>query len=299
LITNTAAGGKLVIMHHFDPERTLELIERERITTFGGVPAMVMEVLDSPDLTRRDTSSVRSVSYGGAPAPPELVRRIAEAFPVGQPGNGYGMTETSAAVTLNTGPDYVARPDSVGTLVPVTDAAIVPEGYDGTEPPPDRPQGPEVTGELWIRGPQVVRGYWNKPEATAATFSRGWVRTGDVARIDAEGFLYIVDRAKDVIIRGGENIYSVEVEAALFEHPAVADCAVIGVPHPILGEEVGAVIVLRPGATVAAEDLARHVGERLAAYNVPKHFYFRNSPIPRNAAGKTLKRQLRDELTAG
>ena len=286
-------------MHHFDPERTLELIERERITTFGGVPAMVMEVLDSPDLTRRDTSSVRSVSYGGAPAPPELVRRIAEAFPVGQPGNGYGMTETSAAVTLNTGPDYVARPGLVGTLVPVTDAAIVPEGYAGPEPPPDRPQGPEVTGELWIRGPQVVRGYWNKPEATAATFSRGWVRTGDVARLDDEGFLYIVDRAKDVIIRGGENIYSVEVEAALFEHPAVADCAVIGVPHRILGEEVGAVIVLRSGATVAAEDLARHVAERLAAYNVPKHFYFRNEPIPRNVAGKTLKRQLRDELTAG
>jgi len=295
---NTAAGGKLVIMHHFDPERTLELIERERITTFGGVPTMVMQVLDSPAMATRDTSSVRTVSYGGAPAPPELVKRIKEAFPVGQPGNGYGMTETSAASTLNTGPDYVKHPDSIGTIVPVSDAAIVPEDFDGLEPAPDRPSGPEVTGELWIKGPQVVRGYWNKPEATAQTFTNGWVHTGDVARIDEEGFIYIVDRAKDVIIRGGENIYSAEVEAALFEHPSVADCAVIGVPHPVMGEEVGAVIVLRRGASVAAEDLARHVGDRLASYNVPKHFYFRNEPLPRNAAGKMLKRQLRDEVVS-
>ncbi len=296
LVVNTAAGGKLVMMHHFDPERTLELIERERITTFGGVPAMVMQVLDSPDLTKRDTSSVRSVSYGGAPAPPDLVRRIKEAFPIGQPGNGYGMTETSAASTMNTGPDYVERPDSVGTIVPVADAAIVPEDFDGSEPDPTRPQGPDVNGELWIKGPQVVRGYWNRPVETAAVFTNGWVHTGDIAKIDDKGFIYIVDRAKDMIIRGGENIYSVEIEGVLFDHPAVADCAVIGVPHPILGEEVGAVIVLRPGQSVAAEDLARHVGDRLAAYNIPKYFYFRDNPLPRNPAGKVLKRQLRDEL---
>ncbi|MEI8050636.1 MAG: AMP-binding protein [Actinomycetes bacterium] len=296
LVVNTAAGGKLVMMHHFDPDRALELIEREKITTFGGVPTMVMQVLDSPDLATRDTSSVRSVSYGGAPAPPELVRRIRETFPIGQPGNGYGMTETTAATAMNTGPDYVERPDSVGTAVPVTDVAVVPEGFDGAEPDPLRPQGPDVTGELWIKGPQVVRGYWNRPTETAATFTAGWVRTGDIARLDEEGFIYIVDRAKDVIIRGGENIYSVEVEAALFEHPDIADCAVIGVPHEVLGEEVAAVIVLRPERRITAEELARHVKDRLAAYNVPKHFYFRDSPLPRNPAGKVLKRELRDSL---
>ncbi len=296
LVVNAAAGGKLVLMHHFDAERALELIERERITTFGGVPTMVMQVLDSPSLATRDTSSVRSVSYGGAPAPPELVRRIKKAFPIGQPGNGYGMTETSAASAMNTGPDYVERPDSVGTIVPVADAVIVPEDFDGDEPSADLPRGPEVTGELWIKGPQVVRGYWNRPAETAATFTKGWVHTGDVARIDDDGFIYIVDRAKDMIIRGGENIYSVEVEAALFEHPDIADVAVIGIPHEVLGEEVGAVVVLRPGTRVRADELSRHVAERLAKYNVPKHYYFREEPLPRNPAGKVLKRALRDEL---
>ena len=281
------------MMHHFDPERALELIERERVTTFGGVPTMVMRILDSPDFAIRDTSSVRNVSYGGAPAPPELVRRITAAFPVGQPGNGYGMTETSAATAMNSGPDYVARPESVGQAVPVVDVAIVPEDYEGSSPAPDRPIGPNVTGELWIKGPNVVRGYWNRPVETAAVFTDGWVHTGDVARIDDEGFIYIVDRAKDVIIRGGENIYSVEVEAALFEHPAVADCAVIGVPHPVLSEEVGAVIVPRPGMEVSAEELSTHVAERLAGFNVPTHYYFTDEPLPRNPAGKVLKRELR------
>ena len=199
---------------------------------------------------------------------------------------------------MNTGPDYVERPDSVGPAAPVSDVAVVPEDFEGLDPDPDRPQGPDVTGELWIKGPQVVRGYWNRPEETAKVFTNGWVHTGDVARIDDDGFIYIVDRAKDMIIRGGENIYSVEVEAALFEHPDVADCAVIGVPHEILGEEVGAIIVLRPGRRVSADELARHVAERLAAFNVPKHFYFRDEPLPRNPAGKVLKRDLRNEVLA-
>lgn len=151
-------------------------------------------------------------------------------------------------------------------------------------------------GELWIKGPNVVRGYWHRPEDTAATFTRGWLHTGDIARIDDEGFVHIVDRAKDVIIRGGENVYCVEVEGALYEHPAVAECSVIGVPHPVLGEEVGAVVVLRPGRDVSADELARFVGERLAGFNVPSRFWFTAEPLPRNPAGKVLKRELRSRF---
>jgi long-chain acyl-CoA synthetase len=296
MLSNIAVGGKLVMMHHFDPERALELIERERITAFGGVPAMVMQVLDSPNFSKFDTSSIRGVSYGGAPAPPDLVRRIRAAWPVGQPSNGYGLTETSSLTSMNAGADYVAKPDSVGPPVPVCDVAIVPEEFTGDEPDASIPDGPGIRGELWIKGPNVVRGYWQRPEETAKTFSKGWLHTGDVAQLDDEDFIYIVDRAKDMIIRGGENVYSVQVEAALFEHPAVADCAVIGVPHPTLGEEVGAVVVLRPGAKVTAEELGQHVKARLAGFMVPTHIWFRSEPLPRNPQGKVLKRELRDEL---
>jgi long-chain acyl-CoA synthetase len=296
MVGNIAAGGKIVMMHHFDPERALELIEREKITTFGGVPAMVMQVLDSPRFAMHDTSTIRGVSYGGAPAPPDLVRRIRDAWPIGQPSNGYGLTETSSVTSMNSGGDYIAKPASVGPPVPVTDVAVVPEEFTGDEPDDTIPKGPDVRGELWVKGPQVVRGYWNRPEETAKTFSKGWLHTGDVAQLDSENFIFIVDRAKDMIIRGGENVYSVQVEAALFEHPAVADCAVIGVPEPTLGEEVGAVIVLRHGHKVAADELSQHVKSRLAGFMVPTHIWFRDEPLPRNPQGKVLKRQLRDEL---
>jgi long-chain acyl-CoA synthetase len=296
MVANLAAGGKIVMMHHFEPDRALELIEREKIGTFGGVPAMVMQVLDSPNFSKFDTSSVRGVSYGGAPAPPDLVRRIREAWPIGQPSNGYGLTETSSVTSMNSGGDYVAKPESVGPPVPVCDVAIVPEDFAGEEPDATLPRGPDVRGELWIKGPNVVRGYWNRPDETAKTFSRGWLHSGDVARLDEDNFIYIVDRAKDMIIRGGENVYSVQVEAVLFEHPAVADCAVIGVPDPTLGEEVGTVIVLRTGAKVTSDELQLHVKARLAGFMVPTHIWFRSEPLPRNPQGKVLKRELRDEL---
>ena len=288
LVSNTAAGGKLVIMYKWDAGRALELIEREQVTTFGGVPAMAMQVLDHPDFAERDTSSVRSVAYGGAPAPPDLVRRIKELFPGGSPSNGYGLTETSSVTTMNQGDDYVRKPDSVGVPVPVCEVKVVDE--DGNELPPG------AVGELWIKGPNVVKGYFNKPEATAASFSDGWLHSGDVARIDDEGFVYIVDRAKDMVIRGGENVYCVEVEAALHEHAAVSDAAVIGIPHEVLGEEVGAVVRLRHGMQVTEEELQAHVRERLAAFKVPVKVWFRDEELPRNPAGKILKRQLRDEL---
>ena len=277
LCANTYAGNKLVLMYRWNPERALELIERERVTSFGGVPTMVWQVLQSPDFDKRDISSVQSIGYGGAPAPPELVRRIEEMFPGRTPSNGYGLTETSSLSTSNGGADYIARPDSVGVPVAVVDVKV-------------------VDGELWIKGPNVVKGYWNKPDATAQAFTEGWLRTGDVARIDDEGFVYIVDRAKDMIIRGGENVYCSEVESALFEHPAVMDAAVIGVPHELLGEEVGAVVQLMPGTAAGAADLQAHVAERLAGFKVPAHIWFRDDDLPRNPAGKVLKRELRANL---
>lgn len=296
MVVSTAAGGKLVMMHHFEPGAALALIEAELITMVGGVPTIVMQLLDHPDFSRFDTSSVRNISYGGAPAPPDLVRRIREAFPQAQPGNGYGLTETSAAIALNSGPDYVERPDSCGPAVPVCDVAIVPEDFEGEEPDPAFIGRSDVRGELWVRGPNVSSGYWRKPEESRRSFTRGWLHTGDIARLDEDGFIYILDRAKDMIIRGGENVYSVIVEAALYEHPDVAECAVIGVAHPTLGEEVGAVIVLRPGRRIDAEELSRHVAQRLAKFEVPTRFYFRNAPLPRNPQGKVLKRELRDSV---
>jgi long-chain acyl-CoA synthetase len=288
LVTNALTGGKIVMMRRWDPARALELIERERITTFGGVPAMVMQVLDHPDFDARDTSSVKSVSYGGAPAPPDLVRRIGAHFPTSLPSNGYGLTETSSLTAMNQGDDYVARPDSVGPPVPVVDVLVVDPGGEAV------PTG-EV-GELWIRGPNVIKGYWHRPEETAATFADGWLHTGDIARLDDDGFIYIVDRAKDMLIRGGENVYCVEIETVLHDHPAVADAAVIGIPHDILGEEVGAVVALRAGPTVDEAGLQAWVGARLAAFKVPVRIWFVEGPLPRNPAGKILKRQLRDEL---
>jgi long-chain acyl-CoA synthetase len=289
LAASTAIGNKLVMMYKWDPERALELIERERLAQFGGVPAMVWQVLESPSFRKRDLSSVTSIAYGGAPAPPELVARIEQEFPKVAPSNGYGLTETSSVTTFNSAEDYLRKPDSVGAPVAVCDVRVVDE--DGE----DVPAG-EI-GELWIKGPNVVKGYWNDPEATAETFTDGWLHSGDLGRVDEEGFVYIADRAKEMLIRGGENIYCVEVENALYSHPAVMDAAVIGLPHRVLGEEVGAVAQIGPGAEVTEAALRQHVAAQLAAFKVPIRIELRREPLPRNAAGKILKRQLKQELT--
>jgi long-chain acyl-CoA synthetase len=290
LVATLASGGELVIMHRWDAGRALQLIERERVTTFGGVPAMAWQVLEHPDFDRYDLSSVRSIGYGGAPAAPDLVRRLDAMFPGRTPSNGYGLTETSSVATMNGGLDYRRKPDSVGLPVAVCDVKVVDP--DGNELPVG------AVGELWIKGPNVVKGYWNKPEATAAAISDGWLHTGDIARLDDEGFVYIVDRAKDMIIRGGENVYCVEVEAALFEHPAVTDAAAIGIPHHVLGEEVGAVVHLAPGASASEVELRDFVAARLAPFKVPVRIWFRDDPLPRNPNGKILKRDLKAELIA-
>ena len=288
LTTGTFIGAKLVMMHKWSPERALELIERERITQFGGVPAMVWQVIESPDFKRRDTSSLQTVSYGGAPAAPELVRRIKEAFPQANASNGYGLTETSALACANVGYDYERKPDSVGVPVAVCEMKII-DGA-GAELPPGG------VGELCIKGPIVVEGYWHKPEASAQVFRQGWLHTGDVARVDDEGFVYILDRAKDMLIRGGENVYCVEVEDVLYSHPAVMDAAVIGIAHRVLGEEVGAVVQLAPGAEASSEELRSYAAERLAGFKVPVRIELQREPLPRNANGKIMKRELKKQL---
>jgi steroid-24-oyl-CoA synthetase len=279
------AGNKIVLMYRWEPERAMQLIERERVTSFGGVPSMAWQVLEHPAFGRYDLASVESVAYGGAPSAPELVKRIKEKFPAVMPGNGYGLTETSSVTSQNAAEDYERKPESAGLVIPVCDARVIDD--DGRE------VAPGEIGELWVKGPNVVKGYWNNAEATAASFTAGWLRTGDVVRFDGEGFLYILDRAKDMLIRGGENVYCVEVEDALYSHPAIMDAAVIGIPHRVLGEEVGAVVQVKPGAAVDEPALRRHVAARLAAFKVPVRIVLRDEPLPRNANGKILKRELR------
>jgi acyl-CoA synthetase (AMP-forming)/AMP-acid ligase II len=285
LMGSVFAGNKLVMMRRWDAGRALGLIERERVNLAGGVPTIAWQLLEHPDRASYDLSSLEAVSYGGAPSAPDLVRKISAVFGA-RPGNGWGMTETMATVTNIIGDDYLARPDSCGPAVAVADLRVVC---------PDRlvdlPVG-EV-GELWARGPMVVKGYWNNPDATEQAFVDGWVRTGDLARIDAAGYCYIVDRAKDIVIRGGENIYSGEVENALYDHPAVMDAAVIGIPHHTLGEEPAAVVHLAPGQSADEAELRSWVAERLAAFKVPVTIRFHPETLPRNANGKILKRDLK------
>ncbi|WP_174285817.1 class I adenylate-forming enzyme family protein [Sphingomonas bacterium] len=280
-----ATGGSMVFMRRWDTVRAMELIEREKVNVTGGVPTIAWQLLEHPDRANYDLSSLDSIAYGGAPSAPELVRRIHAEFGA-LPTNGWGMTETMATVTSNVAEDYLNRPSSAGAAVAVADLKIVGEDGVGEVPPGD-------IGELWARGPMIVAGYWNKPEATAATFIDGWVRTGDLATIDDEGFCTIVDRAKDIVIRGGENIYSIEVENALYAHPAVTDCALIGLAHRTLGEEPAAVVHLAPGEHATESELQAWVRERLAGFKVPVAIRFVEATLPRNANGKILKKDLK------
>ncbi len=280
-----ASGSTMVMMHKWDPLAAMALIEREKVNVTGGVPTIAWQLIEHPERHRFDLSSLENIAYGGAPSAPELVRRIHSDLHA-SPGNGWGMTETMATVTTHSAEDYLNRPDSCGPAVPVADLKIMdPEGT--------RELDIGEVGELWARGPMIVKGYWNKPEATAATFIDGWVRTGDLARLDEEGFCFIVDRAKDMVIRGGENIYSVEVENILYDHPAVTDAALIGLPDRVLGEVPAAVVHLAPGMHASEAELRAFVAERLAAFKVPVRIVFHEETLPRNANGKIMKRDLK------
>ena len=220
--------------------------------------------------------------------PPGDPNKSHPSFPASSASNGYGLTETSALAISNSGVDYERKPDSIGIPVAACELKVV--AADGST------LGVDGVGELWIRGPNVVKGYWGKPEASAAAFSDGWLHTGDIARIDEEGFVYILDRAKDMLIRGGENVYCVEVEDVLYSHPSVMDAAVVGVPHRVLGEEVGAVVQVTPNARLSIDELRAYAAERLAHFKVPAHIELRTEPLPRNANGKIMKRELKREL---
>jgi acyl-CoA synthetase (AMP-forming)/AMP-acid ligase II len=279
-------AGTSVIMPQFDVSAFLEAIVSERIDVLTSVPAIYWLAINQPVFGGTDVSAVRALSYGGAPIAPDLVGRIMKAFPGARVGNGFGLTETSSVATYLPHEYAAGHADSVGFPVPVCDLRIEKLGDDDV-------------GELLIRGPNVVPGYWNKPEATAATFTDGWLHTGDLARIDSEGLVYIVDRAKDMINRGGENVYCVEVENALAGAPAVYEAAVVSVPDEVMGEKVGAVLVPVPGATIDVPAVLAYLRERIADFKVPEYVAVQADPLARNPGGKLLKRRLRDETEWG
>jgi long-chain acyl-CoA synthetase len=284
-------GRKMVIMHKWDAQEALRLIEQERITWFNGVPTMSAELQAAAETTSRDISSLTEIMAGGAARPPEQVKKISGTFKKSAPGIGYGLTETNALGTVNAGAFYIARPDSAGRAVPaVTQFRVVDE--DGRELLPGE------RGELCIKSPANILGYWNKPEATAQAFVDGWFHTGDVAYLDAEGFLYIVDRIKDIIIRGGENISCLEVEAAIYNHPGVHEVAVFGLPDARLGEIVGAAVVVRTGVELTADELRAELGKHLASFKIPARIWFRTEQLPRIASGKIFKRQIKADYAA-
>jgi long-chain acyl-CoA synthetase len=285
----TAVGGTLVLMYRWDAGEALRLIERERISGMSGVPVMARELINHPDFEKTDTSSLLALAGGGAQVPPDLVLKIESKVATARPGTGYGMTETCGIITSISGDFFVDKPDSAGPSMPNFEVKCVDD--DG------RTVGPGEIGELWVRGSSVIKGYINRPDATASSIVDGWLKTGDVARIDEHGFIYIVDRKKDMVLRGGENVYCAEVEATLYRHSAIAECCVFGVPDDRLGEEVGAAIVLKPGEALTDTALREHCAAIMAKHKIPRYMWFLDEPLPRNASGKFLKRELRDRLS--
>lgn len=286
----TLAGGTLVLTYKWDPARALELIEREGVTNFSGVPTMSRELLSHPDWSRRDTSTLQGMGGGGAALQPDLVDKIDKSLSKGVPSTGYGLTETHGIVTANSAAYFLAKPSSCGPVMPTFEAKLVDESGA------DLPAGSDTIGQLCVRGPAVIKGYLNRPEATAESIRDGWFNTGDIARIDEDGFVYIVDRAKDMVLRGGENVYCSEVETAIYTHPDVAEVAVFGMPDDRLGEEVAAAVVPRPGASLDDATLRSHLEARIAKHKIPARMWFLDEPLPRNANGKFVKRELKRSL---
>ena len=288
LQAGSVAGGKFVLMYKWDPIEAMRLIQAEQLTTLSAVPMMSRELLMHPNREDYDLSTLTAMGGGGAAMQPDLVSKVAAETKRAKPTQGYGMTEVSGIITYIAGDLFLARPESAGPLVPTL------EGCARDKEGRSLPAG-EI-GEICVRGSPVIKGYLNRPEATAETIVDGWLKTGDLGYFDEDGFIYLVDRAKDMILRGGENIYGAEVENGIFDHPAVLECIAFAVPDERLGEEVGAAIHLKEGAMLDAAGMREHLAAKMAAFKIPRYMWFLAEPLPRNANGKFLKRELKDIL---
>jgi acyl-CoA synthetase (AMP-forming)/AMP-acid ligase II len=280
-------GGCSVIHHAFDPIDTLRTIQDERISFGAGVAAMFWVILNMAPWKDYDLSSLRHFVFGGSPVPVELFHQMIENFPHVRFGNVFGLTEATSIVTFNTHNDIVRVPDSVGPALPILDVKIV-DPITNEEVPAGK------VGEILVKGPTVVKGYWNKPEANAQTFVDGWLHTGDLGTMDEDRYVYVVDRIKDMIVSGGENIYCIEVENAIMQHPAVMEVGVVGVPDPVMQEAVKAVVFLKPGATATEEEIIDHCRKLIASYKKPKHVVITDAMLPKNPGGKILKKALKE-----
>ncbi|MGD0453906.1 MAG: AMP-binding protein [Solirubrobacteraceae bacterium] len=291
-------GGRVELLSGpLDFDGFFEAVGAHGVNQLVSVPAVYHAVIRHPRFAELDVSNVRWVSYGGAPIAESLVHQIMDAFPSARVGNGFGLTETCSLTSFLPHEEAAEHADSVGFAMPVVDLAL--DGVDTATGAPGAPPSGAPAGELLVRGPNVVQGYWNKPEANAQTFTDGWLHTGDVARIDPDGLLYIVDRSKDMINRGGENVYSIEVENALAGAPGVGEAAVVAVPDDMMGEKVGAVIVPLAGRELDVDAVLAHTRSHLADFKVPQYVALREEPLPRNPGGKVLKAQLREQTSWG
>ncbi len=284
----TALGGKLVLMYRWDASKALQMIEKEKITGITGVPVMARELINHKDFDSVDTSSLTTISSGGAPVESDLLDKIERAGGQIFPSLGYGMTEVSGVITTNSGDFLADKPASCGPIMPTFELKVIDD--DGQVLPAGS------VGEICVKGSAVIKGYFNQPEATAETIKDGWLHTGDLGYFDDEEFLYIVDRKKEMVLRGGENVFCSEVEGVLYKHSAVAECVVFAVPDERLGETVGAAVYLKGNQTLTENALKEFCMEHLAKYKVPANVWFLEDPLPRNASGKFLKKQIVSEL---
>ncbi len=280
-------GTKVVIQSKWDAKKALELVEREKVATFSGAAKMIWDFLEHPEFAQHDTESILNLTGVGAAQPEALLKDILSEFPLNFLGTGYGMTECNMYASINMGPMYLENRDSVGLPFPVTEIKVIGENGE------DLAIG-EV-GEICIKSPAMVEGYWGKEEETAKVLNDGWYCSGDVGYLDEKGLLYVCDRKKDMVIRGGENIYCAEVEALINEHPAVVESAAFGVPHDRWGEELAVAIHLQPGEELSGDELQDYVAASLAKFKVPTHVVFAEQPLPRNAIQKVVKQEVRDQ----
>ncbi|MCG3171249.1 MAG: Long-chain-fatty-acid--CoA ligase FadD13 [Pseudomonadales bacterium] len=289
-MTSLRAGRRIVIMFKWDVERALELVEQERVTNFTGAPSMLMDLLESPDFDRHDTRSLSAMGAGGAATPPKIGLLMSRRVEGALPGTGWGMTETNALGSSFSGNAFHEHIASAGFVQPVIELSFRDE--DGNEMPPGEP------GHIWVHSVCLIKEYWNRPDANAKEFRDGWFNSGDIGYLGADGYLYLTDRAKDMVIRGGENIFPLEIEKTLMDAPDVLEAVGFGVPDEQWGEELALVVRLKQPGTLDAAAVRTFLGQRLAAFKVPRYVDFTAEPLPRNATHKVLKKEVRQAFLA-